>query len=183
MEAAEFHVRVATDVDAHIVASIKVSSWRAGYIGIVPSDVLAAMDVDEITGQWEQILRDAPSNGGCTLFVAGPDGTVGGFASVCPYQPTEDTELGDDPDGEPAACYLDPAWWGNGAGDSLLRAAEAELRRLGHRDAGLWVFEQNPRARRFYERNGWSDDGVVERRIPIGDANPARVRYRKNLTS
>ena len=56
------------------------------------------------------------------------------------------------------------------------------LSERGHVDPVLWVFEANTRARRFYERHGWSFDGVASA-IAFGDAHPADLRYRKNLTS
>ena len=36
------------------------------------------------------------------------------------------------------------------------------LRDEGFFDAILWVLEENPRARRFYEHAGWTADGGVK---------------------
>jgi RimJ/RimL family protein N-acetyltransferase len=36
------------------------------------------------------------------------------------------------------------------------------LRRLGFEEATLWVLEDNPRARRFYEIAGWRPDEIVK---------------------
>lgn len=46
--------------------------------------------------------------------------------------------------------------------------------------ATLWVLTSNARARSFYERQGWADDGAVkaERR---GTAVLEEVRYRRRL--
>jgi GNAT superfamily N-acetyltransferase len=180
-----FRTRTAGAEDAGAVAEIKVTSWRAGYAGIVPVAVLAALDVDEVTAQWQQILGDAASKGQRTVLVTNGAQEVGGFASVGPYQleQADEPDRADrDPDGELMACYLHPDWWGRGAADPLIAAAESALAALSHRVAGLWVFEENSRARRFYERNGWEADGV-RRHNPIGGVNVPRLRYRKNLTS
>jgi RimJ/RimL family protein N-acetyltransferase len=40
-----------------------------------------------------------------------------------------------------------------------MAAALAALRTSGFDSASLWVLEDNPRARRFYEREGWTWDG------------------------
>ena len=63
-----------------------------------------------------------------------------------------------------------------------MEAGEAELRRLGHRNVVLWVLEDNPRARRFYERAGWEADGA-QRGIEIFGMTVPEVRYAKTLTS
>ena len=75
---------------------------------------------------------------------------------------------------------MHPQHWGTGVGRALIEAGEDELRRLGHRDAILWVLDDNPRARRFYERAGWSVDGEA-REIHIFGFDVAEVRYTKRL--
>jgi GNAT superfamily N-acetyltransferase len=61
--------------------------------------------------------------------------------------------------GELYAIYALPEAWGSGAGPALMKAALGALRDRGFATAQLWVLEDNPRARRFYEREGWTDDG------------------------
>ena len=48
--------------------------------------------------------------------------------------------------------YVDPAWIGRGVGSSLLAAARERL------DGGcdLWTFQENARARAFYEAHGFA---------------------------
>jgi GNAT superfamily N-acetyltransferase len=75
---------------------------------------------------------------------------------------------------------LHPEQWGIGIGRELIEAGEEELRRLGHRAAILWVLDDNPRARRFYEIAGWSVDGTA-RRIHIFGFDVPEVRYAKRL--
>nr|WP_245816696.1 hypothetical protein [Lentzea albidocapillata] len=41
----------------------------------------------------------------------------------------------------------------------------------------LWVFDENPRARRFYERLGFRADGLVKTEA-IGGAELTEIRYR-----
>ena len=48
---------------------------------------------------------------------------------------------------------------GLGIADTLLRAGEEQIAAAGHPGAWLAVVATNARARRFYERNGWSDGG------------------------
>jgi len=45
--------------------------------------------------------------------------------------------------------------WGSGLAAALNDELLAKLTEAGHASAWLRVFEQNPRARRFYEKMGW----------------------------
>ena len=63
-----------------------------------------------------------------------------------------------------------------------MRAAIAQLRDDGCLEAFLWVLEDNPRARRFYELAGWDTDGERKAEERWGVRAP-EVRYRKRFTS
>lgn len=106
-------------------------------------------------------------------LVAESDGVVVGYVAV---GPTHD----ENGDGELFAIYVQPKQWGTGVGRALIEAGEERLRELGHEDAHLWVLEDNPRARRFYEAAGWAVDGTA-RRIEIFGFDLDEVRYRKRL--
>ena len=136
-------VRPATPDDARAIASVKVASWQAAYIGVVPQQLLAAMDVDEHTRMWEQWLS-AETN---AVFVAEQDGVVVGFVNVGPCDQVEGV-------GELYAIYVHPEAWSTGAGLALMEAAVDWLAERWQ-EAILWVAEENPRARGFYERYGW----------------------------
>ena len=100
------------------------------------------------------------------------DAEVVGIALVVPDRDGEDGV------GEITIIYVHPSAWGIGAGYALMAECEAELRRRGFAEAVLWVLEDNPRARRFYERQGWRADGgrKVEE---IGGVDLAEIRYRR----
>jgi GNAT superfamily N-acetyltransferase len=55
--------------------------------------------------------------------------------------------------------YVAEAHRGTGVAAALIDAAEREVRENGHARAWLAVAEGNARARAFYERAGWRDDG------------------------
>lgn len=50
---------------------------------------------------------------------------------------------------------LEP-WWGRGVADALHAAAVAEMRERGFTAARLYTPTDHARARRFYERRGWT---------------------------
>jgi diamine N-acetyltransferase len=65
---------------------------------------------------------------------------------------------------ELARFFVVPERWGSGVADVLHDAVLQTLREQGNSTVcRLWVLEENHRARRFYERRGWSLD---ERRRP-----------------
>jgi ribosomal protein S18 acetylase RimI-like enzyme len=85
-----------------------------------------------------------------------------------------------DADGELFAIYVDPDHWGSGLGRELIAAGEERLRDLGLEDSVLWVLEDNPRARRLYERAGWRTDGG-RRLVTFLGVEVSEVRYRKQM--
>jgi len=100
-------------------------------------------------------------------------GQIVGFVSVgSSRDPDTDAEL--------FAIYVLPEHWGTGVGRTLIESGEEELRTLGHEEAILWVLDDNPRARRFYELAGWSVDGAA-REIRIFGFDISEVRYAKRL--
>jgi GNAT superfamily N-acetyltransferase len=76
--------------------------------------------------------------------------------------------------------YIAPEAWGRGLGMRLMSTALARIAASGYAQATLWVLDSNSRARRFYERCGWTPDGAARYNdsysFPIGD-----LRYRKRL--
>ena len=75
------------------------------------------------------------------------------------------------------SLYVVPEAWGTGVGQLLMKAALDAMRERGASEATLWVVDANARARRFYEREGWTPDGET-RASPLG---PQEVRYRRAL--
>jgi len=71
--------------------------------------------------------------------------------------------------------YVVPEWWGKGVADELHDAGLEIVRDLGSAQIHLWVLEENARARRFYERRGWQENGRT-RVVPF-PPNPLDVGY------
>ena len=106
-------------------------------------------------------------------LVAEVEGKVVGFVAV---GRTHDLEG----DGELYAIYVHPDHWDKGLGAALIEAGEQRLRELGHVGAHLWVLDDNPRARRFYELAGWVNDGAT-RTVTVFGFDVPEVRYSKVL--
>lgn len=136
-------IRRASLADARAIAAVKVLSWQATYVGVVPQPLLDSMDVDEHARMWERWLSQQAN----AVFVAEQDAEVVGFVNVGPSHDHDGM-------GELYAIYVRPDRWGTGAGLALMKAGVAWLADRWQK-AILWVAEDNPRARRFYERYGW----------------------------
>lgn len=68
------------------------------------------------------------------------------------------------------ALYVRQIWWGSGLGHRLLQAV------LGEEDAYLWVFRDNPRARRCYARHRFVPDGIQKVNDRFGGLEIRMVR-------
>jgi len=157
-------IRPARPEDAAAVAGVHVRTWQAAYEHVFGAEKLKRIDNPERRGRWQRWLAE-----GERVWVAEEDGRVVGFVWI-----------GDSRDGDGAgelfAIYVLPEAWGSGAGAGLMAAARDALRER-YATSILWVLEDNPRARRFYEREGWALDGGRKEDELLGVA-VAEVRYR-----
>lgn len=138
---------VAADCDE--LGRVHIHVWREAYAGLMPADYLAGLSEKRSAENWRRgvELPDGAEVEALTL-VARHRGRIVGFASAGPSRdddaPTE---------WELYALNLVSEVHGTGLADHLLS------RVLGERDASLWVVEGNARARAFYARCGFTDEG------------------------
>jgi GNAT superfamily N-acetyltransferase len=71
--------------------------------------------------------------------------------------------------------YVVPERWGAGVAPALHDWALEVVRELGSERCSLWVLEDNARARRFYERRGWCEDGRT--RVVSFPPHPLEIGY------
>lgn len=160
-------LRRATAEDADDIARVHTASALAAYAGIAPFE---PGGLERRAAMWRTLAADpvAPS------FVAVADGRIVGVANVGPARDGSGY-------GEVRILYVEPGSWGSGAGQLLMERAQAELA-SGYDEAILTVLAANPRARRFYERNGWRfEREVVE--LHFGDVPTQVAHYRRRLRS
>jgi ribosomal protein S18 acetylase RimI-like enzyme len=155
-------VRPARPEDAAAIADVHVRSWQTAYEHIFGSERLATLDFERRRAGW----ADAIERGHAVLVAEDDGGAVVGFVSVG--------------DGELYAIYVRPEAWGTGAGPALMGEATRVLA-ADNDEAVLWVLEDNARARRFYEREGWTLDGGTKDDEFLG-VEVREVRYRISLS-
>jgi RimJ/RimL family protein N-acetyltransferase len=152
-------IREARIGDEDRIARVHVAAWRAAYRGMMPDAFLDALDEDARAKRWRERLETKPE--GRRVVVAIEDETIVGFAGVGPARDETRTR------GELYMINVAPSAWGRGIASALLTTCVNELAAFGHHEAILWVLRQNARARRFYQREGWTQEG--DRRDTISE--------------
>jgi GNAT superfamily N-acetyltransferase len=148
LPAPPFVVRPAAPDDAGGCAHVHHTSWVETYSASLPADHWEHDTLERRAVRWRQRLED-----GAAVTVAEVDGRVIGFAiggpgrEVGQHAPVREHEVW--------SLYVLAARHGTGVGQALLDAVVAP-----GTPAQLWVAEDNPRARRFYARNGFVPDGA-----------------------
>lgn len=154
-------LRPATIADAAEVARIWREGWRDGHLGHTPVALVEA----RTDASFDHRALDRIA----TMTVATADGDVVGFTVVV--------------DDEAEQVYVDRAARGSGVAELLLAEAERQVAAAGHARIWLAVAAGNARARRFYERSGWYDDGAFDYQAD-GPEGPIAVpchRYARDL--
>lgn len=161
MNAEDVELRPAQPGDAPAIAQIWYLGWRDGHLGHVPRELRAARHEESFRIRAPQRLTDTT--------VAVIEGEIAGFVMVV--------------DDEIEQVYVATRHRSTGVADVLMAEAERQIGEAGHAVAWLAVVSGNARARRFYERRGWSDDGLFDYQA-AGDRAPIVVpshRYVKTL--
>ena len=154
-------LRPGTAQDADAIGAIWHRGWGDGHRGFVPDELAAVRTKESFHRRAAERATEAT--------VAEIDGAVAGFVIV----------VGD----EVEQVYVDRAFRGTGVAGVLIAEAERQVRANGHDEAWLAVVAGNARARAFYERSGWRDDGafLYEAAVERGTMAVPCLRYVKRV--
>jgi ribosomal protein S18 acetylase RimI-like enzyme len=159
-------LRSPTPADVEPAARCQLACWQEAYAKLINAERLAAItnNLDWALGVWRRVLTSD-----LTVILAADGDQVVGFATAGPAsEPGLDVAL------HLYAINVRRVYWGSGLGQRLLDAV------LGNRDAFLWVFRDNPRARAFYVRNRFVPDGVEQTEDFFGGAIEIRMVRRRS---
>lgn len=154
-------LRGATVGDAPEVAEIWYRGWQDGHLGFVPHELVDARTEASFLARASQRVGDTT--------VAVVDDAVAGFVMVV--------------DDEVEQVYVSASHRGTGIAGALMTEAEGQVNANGYGNAWLAVVAGNARARAFYERAGWRDEGPFDY-AAAADGGPITVpchRYTKAL--
>ncbi len=124
------------------ISGVYEKSWKYAYQDIIPQSYLDAIPA----GNWVDFIQNADGK----HLIAVENGEIIGAAFCCPSRWNDYKEFG-----EIVSLYFLPEYIGKSCGRQMLRRCIEELEMLGFTEILLWVLEENHRARRFYEQNGF----------------------------
>jgi GNAT superfamily N-acetyltransferase len=149
-------IREARHDEGQALAAVQRDASLAALAHIFPPE-LYPYPIDEIRQRWRDALADPET----TVLVDEREDALVGVVGCRPQWL----------DG----LYVTPARWGHGVGRELHDEALDRLRQGGSTRCHLWVLERNDRARRFYERLGWRQNG--DTRVVPFPPRPIDVGY------
>ena len=149
-------IREARPDEAETLAAIQRDASLAANAHIFPPE-LYPFPTAEIVERWQDFLDDPA----ITVLVCEEEGAAVGVAG-------SHAEWLD-------GLYVLPERWRRGVGRRLHDEVLERRRNAGGRRCNLWVLELNDRARRFYERLGWHENG--DTRVVPFPPNPIDVGY------
>ena len=138
--AGEPTLRSAVPGDVQQIAEVWHAGWRDGHLGLVPDELVPERTPESF------LVRARERLGQTTVATVGE--AVAGFVVV----------IGD----ELAQVYVAAGHRGTGVAAALMQEAERQVAAAGHAEAWLAVVPGNVRARAFYEKHGWRDDGPLD---------------------
>ena len=147
----KYEIRRAVIDDAASLANIIVESWKSAYSSIIPAtEMVKFLDKQRRQQQFEKFIQDGE------IILIGichgvPCGLV--FANKDNDEQLEEC-------GSIYSIYFLEEYWGKGLAAKLMDKVISILKDEGCRRILLWVYEENERARGFYERYGFIFDGA-----------------------
>jgi len=145
-------IRLATSNDALDMAEVHMRSWEAAYKNIIPTEFILEKNAGR-PALWETIL--AKENN--TQYIIEKNGkTVGMLGAGI----SRDDDVDDDTY-ELMGIYLLPEYFRQGIGTQAVEFAFTKARSLDMKVMIVWLLEENVNAKRFYEKHGFTVDGIT----------------------
>lgn len=144
-------IRQAILSDMKQLAKIQTNSWRDSFFNILTPETLRKYtNPDSCEKLLESVFNSQKGNFYIALFNSIPCGEV--FWCL-------GSELKNS--AEIVAFHISKSFWNNGIGTALLQHVINEIQPTKVDCIYLWVFQENIRARKFYEKLGFSTDNCI----------------------
>lgn len=146
-------VRKAVKEDSAIVGEVHSKAWKSAYRGIFPDEYIDADTAAKRTAEFLESIKDSK----CTYFLLEEADQAAGIVKT----------REDDDSLEIESIYFLEEYRGKGIGGQFMDY----IKTYKHFDSiFLWVLEDNAKARRFYENNGFvltGDLRTVDRGVEL----------------
>ena len=145
------HIRRVKIGDENSLAYVQTESWKEAFKEIVPADLLLkCTEMERATAMYKKLLEEHKGNGyileldGKPHCIAYWDATrekdMIGFAELICIHSLKDG-------------------WNKGYGSLMMKQILDDVKRAGYSKIMLWVFDNNLRAIKFYEKHGFVASG------------------------
>ena len=160
-------IRKAVPGDEAVLAEIHRESWRAGFADILSMEELErATDLQRATQGYHNALLREDSHIAIEFVEEQPHCFAAWGKNRC--------DLGEHV-AELICIHSLQDKWARGYGSAMMRYVLEQLQQEQYESVILWVFESNTRARRFYEKHGFSQTG--ERKLARSVPEIMYVKY------
>ena len=161
-------IRKAIPGDEQVLAYIQTESWKAAFVDILsPEELERCTNLEKAEQMYHNVLR----RDGCNMAIEFVDGKPHCIAAWG----TNRCDLGDAV-GELICIHSLQNNWAKGYGSAMMEFVLAQLQQAQYESVILWVFEDNTRARKFYEKHGFELTGQKKPANGI-----AELMYKKRL--
>ena len=132
-------IRPATIDDVPGMATVRVTTWKQAYAGIVPADFLNNLSIERNIEGWRKNLFLQPDPNDVRFVAERDTGQIVGFAIG-----------GAERDGDPEyhaeiyAIYILPEYHRQGIGRQLIQNSVAALKDKGFSNLIIWALTENP---------------------------------------
>ena len=171
---ADVSARIAWADDAPAIAAVQVRAWRASYADLLPAEVLADLDVDQIAEGWRTSLHRS-DDARKRVLVALERNLVTGFLVT---GPSADPDCDPVSTGELTDLTVDPHQRGAGHGSRLLQAGADTLVADRFERAVTWLAAGDDATRAFFTSGGWGPDGAHRTLDLFGDGTTTLTQVR-----
>lgn len=144
---ADISIRRAIPGDEQVLAYIQTESWKAAFAGILsPEELERCTDIQKAEQMYHNVLR----RDGCNMAIEFVDGKPHCIAAWGKNR----CDLGETV-GELICIHSLQNNWAKGYGFAMMEYVLTQLQQANYESVILWVFEENIRARKFYEKHGF----------------------------
>lgn len=157
----DYIIRRVCQGDEQTLAYIQTESWKAAFKGILSDeDLIRCTNIEKATAMYKGLLEENIGNGYILEISGKPH-------AIAYWDKTREADM--DGFAELICIHSLPDNWGKGYGSRLMDRVLDDIYAAGYGKIMLWVFDENMRARKFYEAKGFKESatqkemsGVVE---------------------
>lgn len=161
-------IRKAMPGDEQVLAYIQTESWKMAFADILsPEELTRCTNLKKVEQMYHSILRREDCNLAIEFVDEHPHCIAAWGTNRC--------DLGDTV-GELICIHSLQNNWAKGYGSAMMEYVLAQLQQAKYESVILWVFEENSRARKFYEKHGF--ELTEQKKLTNGIAE---LIYRKKL--